>query len=81
MEKLDKLIERASYDNRVLLSSGNAFSRPNGAGFFIYVVADGNVTYTTAGGQTQEEAMTVGYHPTKFIAITADTEVNLVICF
>lgn len=79
--KLDELTSRLSTKNRIILTSGNSFNRPEGAPFFIYLPSGGgSVTYVTEGGQTNTETLLEGYHPTAFTKIVTSA-VNLTICF
>jgi hypothetical protein len=79
---LDNLKERITTDNRYLYTAGADFTRSDGDGFFIEVPSGGgSVVYTTAGGQTNTETMSAGYHPCKFVKIWAATAINLVITY
>lgn len=79
---INMLLQRLSTDNRVLVTAGTEFTRPNSnEGFFIEVKSAGSVKYDTFGGQTITETMSVGYHPVKMKKIYSTTAVDVAVNF
>ncbi len=74
-------MEDILFENRALVTAGGTFSRTNGQWFIIEVIAAGNVSYTTVGGQVVvSEPLAAGYHKMKLKSLQVSA-VNVAVLF
>lgn len=73
-----ELLTRASYDNGIVITAGNAFVRSTG--FWIMPLSNsGNVVATTFGDQAISHALPVSVFPLKMKNLAASTAVDVLV--